>query len=85
MKLVILLFFSSSLIVACSSKDEQFCQCMEASEKFNVVANKIIQNGADKVLESEFKTLKVKKENACEKFLTMGGKEMLEKKAACQN
>ncbi len=85
MKLVILLFLSSSLIVACSSKDEQFCQCMETSEKFNVVANKIIQNGADKALESEFKTLKVKKEKACVKFLTMGGKEMLEKKAACQN
>jgi hypothetical protein len=85
MKFVILLFLSSSLIVACSSKDEKFCQCMEVSEKFNVVANKIIQKGADKTLETEFKKLKVKKEKACEKFLTMGGKEMLEKKAACQN
>ncbi len=85
MKLVILLFLSGSFIVACSTKDEKFCQCMEASEKFNVVANKIIQKGADKALESEFKSLKAKKEKSCEKFLTMGGKEMLEKKAACQN
>ncbi|MBI1836919.1 MAG: hypothetical protein HYR91_06600 [Flavobacteriia bacterium] len=83
--LVIILVFGFTLTACSNSKDEQFCKCMEVSEKFNETANKIIEKGTTPILEKQFKTQKKAKEKACKTFQTMGGKEMLEKKAACAN
>lgn len=69
----------------CQSKDSQFCKCMEISNRLNEVSNDILKNGRDSKLQNTFRNLKLKKQKACEKYLEMGGKEMLEKKAACQN
>lgn len=85
MKLFLTLLLGVCILSACNSKDTQFCNCMEVSNQFNKISNNILKTGSNPSLEKEFKSLKLKKSKTCKNYLEMGGKEMLEKKAACEN
>jgi len=76
--LVIIVLF----LVACTQKDEKFCNCIAVGDEFNKASADVLANKS-KLSVSEFKLLKKKKENACQEYLNMSGEEMLKKKSSC--
>jgi hypothetical protein len=83
MKLSVLFGIVAIVLFSCGSKDEQFCECMKVGEEFNQTSKEILVKGESSKLVAKFKALKSKKEKVCKKYETMGGKEMLERKAEC--
>ena len=72
------------VFTACSQRDEQFCKCLEAGEKFNVEANKLLNGKSSSMSKVERAKLKKDKEIACANYQTMTGEEMLKRKADCE-
>jgi len=72
------------LFTACSQRDEQFCKCLEASEKLNLEANKLLSGKSSSLSKEERAKLKIDKEMACADYQTMTGEEMLKRKAECE-
>lgn len=77
------LFIITLLLAACSSKDEQFCKCMEISEEFNVAANDIL-NEKKGIDPEELIALRKKKDTACKNYTSTPGDELLELKKGCE-
>lgn len=75
---IALIAFSS-----CSSKDKQFCKCLEAGEKLNNFASELLERGATKEDEAKIKELREVKDKECANYQTMGGEEMKKKQAEC--
>lgn len=80
-KIIVLLFIG---FASCSETDEQFCKCLDASEKFDKVANDLLSGKTSETSPEERKALKKEKEKACENYQTMSGEEMLKRKADCE-
>ena len=63
LKQVVILSFSLSVLLACSSKDTQFCTCLNTSEQLNELSNDLLTTT---ITEAEAKKLvrlkKLKKE-----------------------
>ena len=76
--------FVALVFTACTERDEQFCKCLEAGEKFNVEANKLLNGKASSLSKEERAKLKKDKETACANYQTMTGEEMLKRKADCE-
>lgn len=87
MKHLIVLVAFSIMLLSCSSndKDQAFCDCMKVGKEFNEVSKKVLTSRADKSLANKFLSLKKEKKKLCEKYETMGGKELFDKKQACEN
>ena len=83
MKLTVFFGIVTMFLFSCGSKDEQFCECMKVGDAFNQTSKQLLEKGETPALVAKFKTLKSKKEKVCKKYETMGGKEMLERKAEC--
>jgi len=76
----IALFF---LVISCDSKDEQFCKCMQAGEELNNFSSKLFTEEVTEAKAAKLKSLKAKQKKECVNYQTMGGEEMLQKKAEC--
>ena len=78
--IVVIALFS---LVACTPKDKQFCECIKISEEFNVMTQKGIAGelSQDEIVKA--KKLQEQKLKTCAPYETMGGREMMKKKAAC--
>lgn len=78
------ILFVALVFTACSQRDEQFCKCLEAGEKFNVEANRLLSGKSSSLSKEERAKLKKYKETACANYQTMTGEEMLKRKADCE-
>lgn len=79
------ILFLSILILSCSSKDIQFCECSSAGETLNEYTQQFFEKTpSDRQLEKLIE-LKTAKEEACKDYQTMAGEEMRAKKEACEN
>lgn len=71
------------VLFSCGSKDQQMCDCLEAGEKLNQLSAELLVSEVTPSQKKEMEALKADKETKCADFQTMGGEEMLKKKAAC--
>ena len=77
------LFIITLILTACSSKDEQFCKCLDISEEFNVAANNLL-NEKTGLNPEELIALRKKKDDACKNYVSTPGDELLELKKGCE-
>jgi len=80
----IILFTSLILLSSCSSKDEQFCNCLKAGDKLNSFSSNMFYKEITPKLEKEMQLLRATKASACKDYLTMDGEKMLEFKEECK-
>lgn len=80
------IFIISSLLflASCSTKSDEFCDCLKATEKLDVETTKILENGTTEASKKELIRLRDIKMDACEKFETMGKAQMLELQEDCK-
>jgi hypothetical protein len=80
------LFYIASfcILASCSSKDDQFCACLEAGEKLNNHTVTLFDKEVTPADEATMKKLKTEQEVACKDYQLMDGAKMLEQKAACE-
>lgn len=79
----VFLFVALASLVSCSSKDEQFCKCMQAGEELNEYSAKMLSEEVTSEKAAKMKELKEIKKKECVDYQTMMGEEMLKKKANC--
>ena len=72
------------LLTACSSKDEQFCKCLEAGEALNNYTITILENDTQDADREKLKSLRDSKKNACEAYETMPGGKLRKLKEECE-
>lgn len=76
--------FTLLILASCSSKDEQFCNCLKAGDELNTFSSKLFDNKViTPELHRKMQTLKAAKTKACQNYQTMDGKKMLELKEEC--
>jgi hypothetical protein len=73
------------ILVACSSKDEQFCKCLSAGQELNDFSAKMLTEEVTKEKANKMQQLKEAKKKECVDYQTMLGDEMLKRKAECTN
>ena len=79
------IFLSGFLLFACGTKDTKMCECLEVGEKLNQLSAKLLVNEVTEKQKEELFRLRAEKEKKCKDFQTMGGEEMLKRKAECEN
>jgi hypothetical protein len=72
-----------STTIACSSKDENFCNCLKQSEELNTFSKKILSGTIHEKERAQLKSLQEKKLKACEAYKTMKGDEMMRLQKNC--
>ncbi len=80
MKKLILL---TLLFAACNSTPEGFCDCLEKGEALNTKTNEVLRGKASEEVKREMIALRKEKNEACAKFQTTSGTEMMEWKKGC--
>lgn len=71
------------MMVSCSSKDEQFCECLELSEQLTQASRAaLIANPTQADIE-KIDSIKQIKLQRCEQYEVMGGEELLKKRNDC--
>ena len=78
------ILISLVIFASCSSKDEQFCECLNAGEELNNASAKMLTGEVTKEDAAALKKLKDKKKKACVNYQTMNGDEMLKRKEKCK-
>jgi fatty acid/phospholipid biosynthesis enzyme len=81
------IFFTtlSTFLIACSQKDEAFCECLKANDALNEETIRLMES--DEVLgqdDSELKALRKTKDEVCAPYETMGGEELKKLQEACK-
>lgn len=81
------IFFAtlSTFFVACSQKDEAFCECLKANDALNEETIRLMES--EEVLgqdDSELKSLREAKDKVCAPYETMGGEELRKLQEACK-
>lgn len=81
------IFFAtlSTFLIACSQKDEAFCECLKANDALNEETIRLMES--DEVLnqdDSELKALREAKEKVCAPYETMGGDELKKLQESCK-
>jgi hypothetical protein len=84
LKQVVILSFSLIVLSACSSKDTQFCNCLNTSEQLNELSNDLLRNTITEAKARQLKGLQQLKKEQCLEYIHMDGQEMLERKKACK-
>ncbi|MDG1147407.1 MAG: hypothetical protein P8N52_03780 [Crocinitomicaceae bacterium] len=82
MKIITLL--TLLLLVSCSGKDEQFCQCLSAGEQLNAYTQQFLDKTPSAEETNTVNELKKAKTEACKTYQMMRGDIMRQKKAACE-
>ena len=77
-------FSTLILLGSCNSKDQQFCNCLQAGEELNEHSLTLFNESVSAESAKKLKELKAKQKKACADYQTMGGPEMLERKKLCQ-
>lgn len=79
----LLVFVVVAGLFSCSSKDDQFCKCMQAGEELNEFSAKMLSEEVTAEKAAKMKELKEIKKKECVDYQTMMGDEMLKRKANC--
>jgi hypothetical protein len=78
------LFVATVLLLgACGSKDQQFCDCLEAGDALNSYSKELFQQEMTQIKADKLKKLKAVKKAQCADYQTMTGEEMLKRKTEC--
>jgi hypothetical protein len=78
--LTLLLFTGLS---ACSSTDQQFCDCLSVGDELNNYSAELLKGEVTKEQAEELKIIKARKKKACAAYENMSGPEMLKRKSQC--
>ena len=70
---------------ACSSKDEQFCECLSIGDELNKETSQFFEKAPSAEDQKRIGELKKRKTEACKNYTEMGGDEMRKRKEACEN
>ena len=73
------------LVISCSSKDEQFCKCLQAGEELNDFSAKMLTEEVTVEKANNMQQLKDVKKKECADYQAMMGDEMLKRKAECND
>lgn len=73
-----------TLLISCSSKDDKFCDCLEAGEKLNNFTTTLFDKDITSEMKKEMETLKNHKKEKCKAYEMMSGEKMLELKKECE-
>lgn len=80
--LVFASIFTLFTITSCGEKDS-ICDCIDASNKLNQAASKVLVKEATAKDEKTLITLRAEKKKKCAEFENMSGTEMMERKESC--
>jgi uncharacterized membrane protein len=72
-----------TLLISCSSKDEKFCDCLDAGEKLNNFSTTLFDKDITSEMKKEMEALKKDKQEKCKAYEMMSGEKMLELKKEC--
>lgn len=78
------LFSLLFLLFSCGSGDQKICQCLEAGDRLNHLSARLLESEVTPQLKAEMLKLKEEKAEKCKQFESMGGEEMLKRKAECE-
>lgn len=71
------------IFTSCSSKDEQFCECLEIADELNKTNQKAFSENRTQADLDEIKSLQKTQTETCQKYFEMSGEEMLKMKEDC--
>lgn len=74
--------FSVFSLLSCGERDT-ICDCIDASNKLNQAASKVLVKEVTAKDEKTLVTLRAEKKKKCAEFENMSGKEMMERKESC--
>lgn len=77
------LVISVLFLTACSSRDEQFCECLQAGDALNKESQKFMSELPTEEDAARINELKQEKTDACKNYTEMAGDEMRRKKKEC--
>lgn len=78
------LFISLFLLFSCGSGDQKICECLEAGDRLNQLSAELLEGEVTPAKKEEMLKLKQEKNRKCKEFESMGGEEMLKRKAECE-
>lgn len=65
-------------------KDDQFCECLQATEDLNEVSSTLMEGGITVESQNKVKELRAKKDKLCKKYSKLSGAENKKKKKLCE-
>lgn len=79
------IFITAFILASCSSKDQQFCDCLTATTELNELSSKVLSGElSEESLTDDQKAIKSKKDQLCADYETLSGEELMKKQAACE-
>ena len=72
------------LLFSCSSKDEQFCDCLKTGKELNDFSSSLFTQVITSKIQQQMISLKDKQKSACKDYQTMSGEKMMKLKAECE-
>lgn len=82
-KLFIISILLTGSFSCTNHKDEQFCKCLEESDKLDAYSAKLYDKVITADIQKEMVKLKIRKKSACKNYQKMAGEKMMELKAEC--
>lgn len=72
------------ILFSCSSKDQEFCNCLKAGEELNDFSATLFTKDITKKEADKLKSLKATQKSKCANYQTMTGAEMLKRMNECK-
>ena len=82
MRIFILLVAIS--LTACGGRDDKMCDCLDISEKLNVLTSEALQGEINQGQKEVLLKVRAEKDEKCKDFEIMSGEKMLKLKATCE-
>ncbi|MDD2982157.1 MAG: hypothetical protein PHQ74_02105 [Crocinitomicaceae bacterium] len=81
---ILILSVAMFSFTACSGRDDKMCDCLEVSEKLNVLTSEALQGEITQEQKETIFKVRAEKAEKCKEFETMSGEKMLKMKATCE-
>lgn len=79
------IFIAGLILASCSSKDQQFCDCLSATTELNELSSKVLSGElSEESLSVDQKAIKSKKDKLCADYETLSGEELMKKQEDCE-
>ncbi len=73
------------LFVSCSTKDEQFCRCLELGKELNQASSKALSGALSEDQVKKVKDLKSRQKKECSSYYQLDGVKLKELQQACSD
>jgi len=80
----LLVVCSALLIMGCSSKDDQFCECMTVGEELSEYGEQFMERSPTEEESKKWEELRTKQSTACVDYQEMSGDQMRQRKEDCE-